>query len=191
MKIFGLGLHRTGTSSLGACFHKMRYSQGHQLDAYQCALEIHDGKYGNVWKHVNTYQAFQDSPWSHPGLYEKLDVLFPGSKFILTTRDVDKWMDSFHRWILNKHPRLVKQNPYMTILEDVYGSNDMFGNTEQYKARYLAHNAAVIDYFKGRDDLLVVNWEAGDGWAELVPFLWTFPHLMKSRKRQALRHKPS
>jgi hypothetical protein len=50
---------------------------------------------------------------------------------------------------------------------------------------YRQHNAKVIKHFAGSPSLLVVDWEAGDGWQQLCEFLGKpipdvpFPHVLK------------
>lgn len=40
-----------------------------------------------------------------PILYEKLDQAYPGSKFILTVRNEDKWLTSVRNHWSREHPR--------------------------------------------------------------------------------------
>ena len=43
---------------------------------------------------------------------------------------------------------------------------------EIYLERFRRHEREVREYFADRpDDLLVVDWEQGDGWSELTRFL--------------------
>lgn len=46
------------------------------------------------------FDAFGDNPWAV--LYRELDTTFPGSKFILTTRDPDKWYASACKYFGDK-----------------------------------------------------------------------------------------
>lgn len=40
------------------------------------------------------FEAFQDHPFSQSVIYATLDYMFPGSKFILTVRDLNEWFES-------------------------------------------------------------------------------------------------
>ena len=51
-----------------------------------------------------------------------------------------------------------------------------------FRAAYVKHNAEVIEYFKGRDNFIIMDVCAGDTWDKLCPFLGVpqpkmeFPH---------------
>jgi hypothetical protein len=54
----------------------------------------------------------------------------------------------------------------------IYGFEENLQDKPAYVARYERHNAEVLAHFAGRPrDLLVLNWENGDGWPELCRFL--------------------
>ena len=171
-KVFGIGLHKTGTSTLNYCLGLLGYKTCPQILGWRWIID--SGEDALLYEIANTYEGFQDSPWHFPNMYKKLEEWFPGSKFILTTRDVDNWETSFERSVL----RTPIQKVHRAITKTLYG---MAGQREAF----LAHNETVIEYFSGRQDFLVVDWEAGDGWAQLCPFLGKpipdkpFPHRNK------------
>lgn len=112
---------------------------------------------------VPQYDAFQDNPW--PMLYKEMDNAFPGSKFILTLRDPQKWVAS-----------IVKNfgTDVTPMREWIYGKGYGYpkGNEALYVERFERHNLEVLDYFRDRkQDLLVMNLTEGDGWEKLCPFL--------------------
>ena len=90
MKVFGIGFHRTGTSSLGRALEQLGYNV--------CGNFIHnetnlgDTLHQRAYDMAERYDAFQDFPW--PLLYRELDKRYPGSRFILTTRNTDAWVRS-------------------------------------------------------------------------------------------------
>ena len=169
-KVFGIGFHKTGTSSLAAALKQLGYrvtgpngiaNPNISRDVYKLAYKL-----------VDKYDAFQDNPW--PLIYRELDEKYPGSKFILTVRPAEKWMRSMARHFG------AMSTP---MREWIYGVGCPKGNEELYIARYERHNAEVIDYFKDRpDDLLVLRLTEGEGWEKLCGFLGTeipdvdFPH---------------
>lgn len=112
---------------------------------------------------VPQYDAFQDNPW--PMLYKEMDKVFPGSKFILTLRDPQKWVAS------------VAKNfgtDVTPMREWIYGAGRGFpkGNEAVYVERFERHNREVLDYFSDRkQDMLIMNVTEGDGWEKLCPFL--------------------
>ena len=90
MKIFGLGLSRTGTSSLGQAIDLLGFPTIHypyDSDTYQ---ELTCGNYKlSVLKKYDAVVDISVAPF-----YAQLDIAFPGSKFILTVRDEAAWLAS-------------------------------------------------------------------------------------------------
>lgn len=170
MKIFGVGWAKTGTTTLGDCFGILGYShKGHDLNLV--------GNLAQALVVARLYDTFQDWPWIL--YYKELDEHFPESKFVLTTRDCDSWLRSYRNTIS-------KQTPSEMLNEarkKIYGFVTTEAADEQLIERYERHNAEVKRHFADRPrDLLVVNWENGDGWEELCGFLGKpvpnkpFPH---------------
>ena len=81
-KVFGIGFHKTGTTTLGACLQQLGYNHV-SLDkhAFFLYLNNHVDALLTLMEH---YDSFEDWPW--PFLYEEAYSRFPGSRFILTTR---------------------------------------------------------------------------------------------------------
>ena len=162
-KVFCIGFQKTGTTSLHIALE--------QLGFRVASVFGHDWSLERLRRDVVTrgleiaqeVDAVEDMPW--PMIYQELDREFPGSKFILTERDPDKWIASL-KGHFGSEPQVLQQ---FTYGEDA-GSPE--GNEERYLETYRNHNASVREYFDGReDDLLVMNLEHGDGWAELGAFL--------------------
>jgi hypothetical protein len=169
-RIFGIGMHKTGTTSLDAAFKLLGFD----------SLHWGEGEAPQIWQEMNSsgrskiveqYYALSDLPI--PLLYEKLDKAYTGSKFILTVRDEAKWIKSVERlwdarynptrWVWDKYPFT---NNIHTVL---YGQKDF--SAEIFLARYRRHNAEVIRYFAGRQDLLVMNMDEHHKWPWLCQFL--------------------
>ena len=56
------------------------------------------------------------------------------------------------------------------VHEALYGTTDF--DEELFLQRYRSHNQEVLDYFANRvGDLLVLNFEHGDAFEKLCPFL--------------------
>ncbi len=158
-KIFCIGFHKTGTTSLAEALRVLGYTvtgpnfveDKRILDqALPLALEV-----------AQRYDAFQDNPW--PLLYKEMDQAFPGSKFILTTRPTDRWIKSVVKHFGKKDT---------PMRQWIYGVGHPMGNEELYVKRFDGHYAEVREYFRDRpDDLLEFPLTEGAGWAELCPFL--------------------
>ncbi len=173
MKVFGIGFHKTGTSTLGQALSQLEFKVCGAKTALAKELSVHN--FESVWHLVDQFNAFQDNPW--PLLYKELDRKYPGSKFILTIREEDRWINSVVNHFGND------QTEMRTL---IYGKGSPKGNEDQYLKTYRTHNQTVIEYFKDRPkDFLLLSWENGDGWGKLCPFLEKpipqkpFPHSNK------------
>ncbi|HEX6997914.1 MAG TPA: sulfotransferase [Gammaproteobacteria bacterium] len=176
-KIFGIGWAKTGTSSLGACFRILGYKhQGQRLDLVD---HLPANRLDPILAVAADSDSFEDWPWIV--LYEQLDRAFPGSKFVLTLRDSERWLRSYRNMLSREPPPSAELRRRRRIL---YGLDVEAATDEQLVARYEAHNRDVLAYFEGRPEaLLTVSWEAGDGWERLCAFLGKpvpdrpFPHV--------------
>jgi len=169
-KVFGIGFHKTGTSTLKASVSMLGYTFAPRFRVDGEIID--DDLTSRALQIAATVDAVQDNPW--PLLFRDLDRTFPGSRFILTVRDTDEWWVSLVRHFGGKSTEMRTW---------IYGVGDPMGHESLYKERYEAHNAAVIEYFADRpDDLLVFAITNGEGWDRLCPFLGEptldelFPH---------------
>lgn len=176
-KVFGIGFHKTGTSSLGRALsllgYKVRGEAG--ISNPNIALEVEK----IAFRLAEKFDAFQDNPW--PILYQQLDQKYPNSKFILTIRDTDSWIKSVVKHFGTKDTPMRKW---------IYGVGHPQGNEDIYIERYQRHNQEVLEYFKDRpNDLLVINLAEGTEWEKLCSFLnktipnVPFPHSNKGYNR--------
>jgi hypothetical protein len=162
-KVVCIGFQKTGTTSLYAALTALGYRTaavvGRELSAEALAS---DGARLCIETAKNC-DAAQDMPW--PIFFRQLDAAFPGSKFILTLRDCDRWFSS-----IEKHfgDRADEMQAF------VYGraAPAPAGHRERYLDVYRRHERDVRAHFIGRpQDLLIMDLEAGEGWAELCAFL--------------------
>jgi hypothetical protein len=176
-KIFGIGLNKTGTTTLGRCFELLRYT--HTSCSMKLFEDYRAGDFSDIYETVEKFDTFEDWPW--PLMYKELDKKYPGSKFILTIRkDHNIWLKS-----IKKHS--LKTNPIYHCRKLAYGYYYPQYNEGKYIRAYEKHNKEVIEYFKNRpNDFLIINWEEGDGWEKLCKFLGkripkkAIPHCNKS-----------
>jgi hypothetical protein len=180
-KIVGIGLPKTGTTSLGYCFRRLGFK--HRTYDMHLAAEVKQNRLENTLAEAAKFEAFEDWPWF--SIYRDLDQAFPNSKFILTLRkDTETYVNSLkghHDREGIRRPDFVKP-PWWEIVFEVEPSDWDYEKSAQ---RYERHNREVLQYFDGRvgKDLLVVCWENGDGWDKLCSFLnkrtpdEPFPHL--------------
>lgn len=177
-KVFGIGFHKTGTSTLGSALKALDYTVKGTFGLDDDA--IGDTAADRAIEIAGRFDAVQDNPW--PLVFRELDAAYPGSKFILTVRDTDKWWVSLERHF---------GGSTTAMRTWIYGVGDPTGHEQIYKERYEAHNTEVLEYFRDRpSDLLVVDVTAGGGWDNLCAFLGAdtpdipFPHRNSYREHR-------
>lgn len=170
---FGIGLPKTGTTSLGDAARILGLSRlgWHGDRLMRC---WRDGDLATLRAAAESYEILEDLPW--PLMYRELAELFPSARFILTRRS------STERW-LHSQIHHTGQFPRFWVYEALYGASPAGSFPDLYRAAYERHNAEVRTFFAGSGRLLEVCWEEGDGWDELCPFLGVdvprdtpFPH---------------
>ena len=180
-KVIGIGLPKTGTTSLGYCFRRFGFK--HRTFDMDLAYQVKRNNLAPAIEEARKFEAFEDWPWFE--IYRELDQTFPSSKFILTRRkDTETYVASLKRH--HEREGIRKEGfvkPY--YWDVVHGVEPAAWDYEKSAQRYERHNREVLEYFGPRinNDLLVVCWEHGDGWAQLSRFLnkavpdEPFPHL--------------
>jgi hypothetical protein len=182
MKIFGIGLPRTGTTSLNTALEILGFCSLHFPHDPMTIAELRAGNYR--LSILNQYDALTDIPV--PAIFAQLDELYPGSKFILTVRDMDNWLDSCKSAWFNQSDAVPEPGSarefYRTLL---YGCNNF--NRDRFRWVYETHLKLVHDHFSGdkSKQMLILDVISGDGWHKLCPFLGVdipntpFPHKNK------------
>ena len=164
MKIFGIGLSKTGTTSLASALGILGYKVKDCLGVSYYAK----GDLSSIDMQILlSNDAFTDTPI--PSFFRELDIAFPNSKFILTVRDMEGWLASCKKQFNQKHAdmQLIAQKQ---LFIDLYGT-PVF-DAEKFRDGYDHFTSDVINYFKDRpNDLLIMNVANGDGWDKLCPFL--------------------
>jgi len=166
-KIFAVGFHKTGTSSLGKALKILGYKSCFganelraQLGELNMMQALFKEDYETIFEFAETYDCFNDLPWF--AIYKALDQRFPNSKFILTTREESAWINSSKAYFGDT------TSPFRLWL---YGKSNPKNDTEVYLKRYKAHNKEVELYFENRNDLLILPLEEKDKWGQLCSFL--------------------
>jgi hypothetical protein len=164
-KIFGVGLSKTGTTSLGEALRLLNLNNLHNDRTFLPFLyENYDfnGRYDHL-------DAVEDLPTA--AYYEQMLKAYPDAKFILTTRETDKWYESFKLHTERAIRRWGGFVPFriQKLHELVYGSWEP--SEELWKNHYEAHNRRVQQVIPA-DQLLVLNIvDNEEGWDTLCPFL--------------------
>lgn len=176
-KVFCIGFHKTGTTSLGAALANLGYRVAGAAGISDPNIE--KNVLPMAYDLVEKYDAFQDNPW--PIIFKELDAKYPGNKFILTVRNSESWIKSqVNHFGRNETP----------MRRWIYGVGCPEGNEAIYVKRFENHVEEVRRYFQDRpEDLLVLDLAKGDAWENLCPFLGVdnpgieFPHANKADSR--------
>ena len=179
-KIFGVGFHKTGTSSLKRALASLGYSvtgPNHNHDA-----DISSTYVDHARRISKKFDAFQDNPW--PLVYREMDEMWPEAKFILTVREPDSWIASLLRYFGEA------ETPMRNLIYGA-GRGSPVGNETHYLATVQAHQTAVMAHFASRPEkLLVLDIVGGAGWDPLCSFLGVplpnrpFPHANNANSRE-------
>lgn len=169
-KIFGIGLPKTGTTSLWQAMKYLGFSS------------IHFSQYPDYDIHYNDF--FCDMPIQTR--YKFYDERYPNSKFILTMRSLESWLDSYDRWIKDR-PVYYKSIAGKYRIE-LYGTHTFDKNI--FTAVYYKFHHEVDKYFNNRsNDILKINICENASWDDLCRFVnrpippIPFPYLNKNEKR--------
>ena len=163
-KLFGIGLSKTGTSSLAQALQIL----GFRTKDYPGISRYAAGDLSSVdMDVVHAHEALTDTPI--PSFYRELDRRFPGSKFILTVRDRAGWLKSCMKQF-NERFAALQNDAHKQLFIDLYGT-DVF-DERLFANGYEKFVAGVLQYFRDRPaDLLILDIAAGDGWEKLCAFL--------------------
>lgn len=174
-KLFGIGLPKTGTRSLHTAFELLGYRSVH---------------YPITWEEIDSHDAA--AGMSIACQLKDLDRLYPGSKYILTVRDINQWLESckYHYGQRVGPDELAPQlrQVILGFMQKAYGTVSY--DPVLFQDAYSRHIQRVKKYFAHRpQDLLIVNI-GEDGWEKLCPFIRKaipdvpFPH--KNQKCESL-----
>lgn len=177
-KIFGIGLTKTGTTTLHFALRMLGFRSCHSRHVIEPVIEFNLKQERRLLRGLSdVLDAFVDFPIMY--YFEKLDEQYPGSRFIWTVRDKESWLVSKAEHIR----RFVKNKEEWPT----------HGTPDDWSRWYDEHNARVERYFKGREDILKFQPCHGDGWKKLCTFLGIdeipvveFPHAQNRHKPELL-----
>ncbi|MEM7756913.1 MAG: glycosyltransferase [Cyanobacteria bacterium P01_A01_bin.40] len=154
-KVFGIGLSKTGTTSLNSALKLLGIPSIHLPHSL---------------KQVEAFDGATDTPIALA--YKELDLIYPGSKFILTIREPSSWLRSsrLHRQRILKMSNGRVSQWIKDLNTECYGQWSY--DPAVWLSTYDRHLNSVVEYFRGREsDLLILNICSGQGWSELCSFL--------------------
>lgn len=185
-KIFCLSMQRSGTTSVGDFLaqwglHRVGYPASR------------DGSWTRRW-HLGDFESifadpafiegevFEDDPWWLPDFYRQLFHRFPGSRFILLSRDPDDWFASMIRHSgghnpghTDIHARIYRREDELDWLSrhvegfDPRKTNllSIFDKPDHYKAVYRRHTREVEAFFAAQAPQALFRGDLTD------PAVWT------------------
>jgi hypothetical protein len=176
VRVFQIGFSKCGTISIAEFFRDNGIATIHH-DFGNLAVSMHENALHNkplIPEHYQQYYVFTDMERmdadpiiSIPILYFKeLDKQYPGSKFILNTRNKEAWLRSRSKHLFNVFTQTSLLNESAKILK--LSEQEV---VEHWSQEWDDHHAAVLEHFKDRpQDLLVFNIDT-DKADKLIAFL--------------------
>lgn len=172
-KIFGIGFHKTGTTSLHRALRILGLRAIHGDPRFGPpfgdegrTLLQHIERADYRLPTIARYDAFTDNPYF--SIWRELDREYPGSKFILTIRDERDWLNSCIKYYQNRRVRPMRRWMFGEWADPSAGETAQ----EAWLAAYRLHNEQIRQHFAHRPaDLLVLRIAEGEGWEKLCPFL--------------------
>jgi hypothetical protein len=187
MKIFGIGMFKTGTTSLEHALKILGFNHINNTEFFDgnsfgflyrnvkdivCEYDYEsfcDNENNKIKKATELFDAFGDHPWMW--CYKKAFDLYPNAKYILTKRKNEESLGNsdWEFWLTNG-----------TKKEDI-------PPREEFIYRYKTHNDGVRKFFDGHSNFVELCFDNGDGWSELCGFLdmaipsVDFPHSNKGK----------
>jgi hypothetical protein len=169
-KVFCIGLSRTATRSVYVELRDLGLRAVHYPFDATTERELFAGSELSI---LSRNDALLDLPAA--GFYARLDELYPGSRFVHTTRPRDEWLEAVERhyraltdsWA--DWPRRFREFGER-ITRHVYGAFPF--DRDAFAAAYDRHEARIADHFSDRPgDLLRIEITAGSRPEVLAGFL--------------------
>jgi hypothetical protein len=170
-KVFGIGISRTGTTSLTSALELLGIPTVHWPSSMR-DFELFRGA-------TDVTVACR---------FKELDLIFPHSLFIYTERDSESWLRS----VIAHYNQVANAAVLRDATEAFQLEADIriYGRLNpldlEFPGAYRRHHEQVMQYFHDKEDrLLRMNIERGDGWQKLCSFFQVpepavpFPHLNK------------
>lgn len=173
-RVFCIGLNKTGTSSFHEAMQTLGFTSFHWGGpTVRRAVEAALAEGRPLLSGLDpTIDAFSDvEPLTKN--FDVLDRQYPDSRFVLTVRPLDTWVDSRRRHVERNLARREAGE---------YHGNFVVVDEEGWRREWFDHVPRARQYFAGRDDFLEVDLTACAGWTPLcnlldlpepsVPFPW-------------------
>lgn len=185
VRVFGIGLSRTGTRSLTAALHVLGVDTIHYPIDDDTFRALASGRLD--FRVLEAFDGITDitvAPY-----YAQLEQRYPEAKFVLTVRDEESWLRSCESHWAGRDAFAPAHTPASATHMEVrrflraatYGTYEF--EPERFRYVYRKHVADVRRYFADKPGkLLELDIVGGEGWEKLAPFLGRpipdqpFPH---------------
>ena len=197
MKIFCIGFNKTGTTSLSSLFEDEGYKVAPQVP-FEMGVNF-NGDNTSLLKALSqydSYEFFQDVPFSFPKVYEFLYKKYPNAKYILSVRsNPNEWYESLIRYHKMNFKNFnnpvnityIEEGWIYNLLTKIYGAPECDPyNKESIIQSYKDHNNNVRDFFRGKGNFIEINLSNTFDFERLNDFMGytfksvCFPHKNKS-----------
>jgi hypothetical protein len=188
LKVFCIGLNKTGTTSLVDAWKELGYTKIYSGFDKPTLVKVMSNKfkfknnniinsgfnrdYDILRQLISGYECMKDRPFNTNNLYRWLDKNYYNSKFILTIRDDEEWWESVNKWLtstLNLHETEEKTKKKIDLYKKHFNTTEF--TKDSFITYYQDYNNKVKEYFKGNPNFLEINICNGEGWELLCPFL--------------------
>ena len=158
-KIFQIGFNKTGTGSIYQFLLDNDIKSVHWAGGkISRIMHLNDLNGDPLLKGLEEYQGFTDMEhnlkdggffYASERYFKELDKQYPGSLFIFNYRNIDKWILS-----RSKH----SNGMYLlnAMIKDGLDRDEIFS---QWRQEYKTHMQNVEDYFREKDNCLLLNIE--------------------------------
>lgn len=162
-RVFGIGLNKTATTSFDEAMNLLGFRCLHWGGPSVRRLveaALHEGRplLEDLDPAIDVFSDVEALSLN----FELLAEQYPGSRFVLTTRAEDAWVDS--------RVRHVERNRRLQATGE-YNGNFLEIDEPAWRAMWRAHHHAVESFFADRDDLLVVDLTVEPTWDEICGFV--------------------
>ena len=169
-RVICVGMSKTATSSICDALQILGYRTIH----YAPIARIENDAFVLDWPWwMNKYDAMADVTVA--AVFRELDAKFPTSKFILTIREEEAWLNSCRKHFTPAKIAVVNREGTASSLRTLEINRHMLGanvyERETFLAHYRRHNEAVRAHFEGNPRFAEMDLSIGKGWAPLCDFL--------------------
>jgi hypothetical protein len=159
-KIVVLSFQRNATQSTFSFLDSCGINGIHHINSKKKSYSFKGYSLDKIKKEIEQYELefkhFSDAPYFV--MYEYFDKKYPNSKFILIIREKNEWLKSFK----NLYSKQGVGDPvsfacYQQYIPDIASYNIFKLTDTELIEMYETHNKNIIEYFKDKDNLLIMD----------------------------------